>query len=203
MNPIDRLAELFKEFPGIGPRQARRFVYFLLLKNKNYTDEISRLIPELKNHVRTCSSCFTYFSKEKINIELCDICSNAKRDASKLMIVGRDTDRDAFEKSGTYNGMYFVLGGTLPILEEDVQKFIRVKELTNKILLLKDSLGEIIIALNANPDGDNTTSFLKKHLDGIKSENMKVSLLGRGLSTGSELEYADKDTLANAFENRR
>lgn len=200
MNHLDQLAELFKEFPGVGPRQAKRFVYFLLMKNKGYTDELARIIPQIKSNVRTCTSCFRYFINDKSDHPLCSICSNTHRDTGVLMIVGRDTDLESFEKSGTYHGSYFVLGGLLPILEEDAQKFIRLAELKKHIE--SNSYTEIILALSANPDGDHTADFVAHELQKIVSPETKITHLGRGLSTGSELEYADKETLRHALENR-
>jgi len=199
MNDIDRLTEYFREFPGIGPRQAKRFVYFLLRKNEQYVRDLATLIPQVRRNVSVCQDCFKYFTKNNANT-LCDICLQ-NRDQSQLMIVARDTDLEAIEKSDGFNGYYFVLGGQLPILEDDAQKFIRFKELTSLIERRKEKgLFEIILALSANPDGDNTVNFLKNKLTDSVS---KISTLGRGLSTGSELEYADKDTIKNALENRK
>ena len=202
MNDIDKLAEYFKEFPGIGPRQAKRFVYFLLRKNPSYVQELSNLIPRIKQSVTICPDCQRYFTKQGQQIT-CEVCSSPNRDTSKLMIVARDSDFEAVEKSDSYNGFYFILGGLLPHLEEDAQRFIRVKELKSLIQKRKENnLEEIIFAMNANPDGDSTTNYLKKIL-GESEEKINISILGRGLSTGSELEYADKETILNALENRK
>lgn len=199
MNDIEKLTEYFREFPGIGPRQAKRFVYFLLRKNEQYVRELSALIPQVRRNVSICPECFKYFTKRHSE-NRCDICEQ-NRESSQLMIVARDTDLEAIEKSGSYNGYYFVLGGLLPILENDVQKFIRLKELLNSIDKRKESgLSEIILALSANPDGDNTASYLQKTL---AEKEIQISLLGRGLSTGSELEYADSNTIKSALDNRK
>jgi recombination protein RecR len=198
MNSIDKLAEYFKEFPGIGPRQARRFVYFLLRKNKNFSVEMAELIPKIKDEVSICDRCFRYFPKTNSN--LCDTCSDKNRDASKLMVVTRDVDYEAIEKSGEYNGYYFILGGIVPMMEKDYQKFVRIKELNSTITKQKPSgLDEVILALNANPEGDNTSGIVASK---IEDKDLKVTILGRGLATGSELEYADKDTIKNALTNR-
>lgn len=200
MNDIDKLTEYFREFPGIGPRQAKRFVYFLLRKNEQYARELADLIPKVRRNVSICQECFKYFTKNNTGNLSCDICLQ-NRDQTQMMIVARDTDLEAIEKSDGFNGYYFVLGGQLPILEEDAQKFIRFKELISVIEKRKEKgLSEIILALSANPDGDNTATFLKNKL---ADYNFIISSLGRGLSTGSELEYADKDTIKNALENRK
>jgi len=199
MNDIDKLAEYFKEFPGIGPRQAKRFVYFILRKNARYAEELSQLIPRVRKQVSICPDCSRYFAPQGTQ-QVCSICSATDRQKNTLMIVARDTDFEAVEKSNNYEGYYFILGGTLPILEEDAQKYIRLHELEQCITKRKAvGLEEIIIALNANPDGDNTARFLKQTLAPL---GLTISILGRGLSTGSELEYADSDTIANALKNR-
>jgi len=198
MSDIEKLTELFKEFPGIGPRQAKRFVYFLLRKNQNYINDLVRLIPEIKKSIKNCQSCFRYFSNSQSN--QCDICLNKNRDPKKILIVARDSDFEAIEKSDSYDGYYFILGGTVPHLEEEYQKFIRLNEL-KKIIQnrIKEGLEEIIIALNINPESENTVNIIKNNSE---IDGLKVTILGRGLSTGSELEYADRETIVNALKNR-
>lgn len=197
MNKIDELTELFKEFPGIGPRQAKRFVYHLLRKNDFYVNKLVELIPELRKQTKTCNKCFRYFSS---NSDTCDICSNKNRDPKVLMIVSRDNDLENIERTDTYNGYYFVLGGLLPVLEKDSKKFLRLDELSTRISN-NSEIEEIVLAFPVNPEGDNTAEFLKKEIQNQNS-NIKVSLMGRGLSTGLELEYSDKETIKNALENR-
>lgn len=199
MNKIDELTELFKEFPGIGPRQAKRFVYFLLRKNDYYTNKLIELIPELKKQTKTCSECQRFFSG---NANQCDICLNKNRDTRALMIVSRDSDLETIERTDTFNGYYFVLGGTLPVLEKEPNKFIKINELKKIIDQRQENgLEEIILAFPVNPEGDNTADYVKKQLLEDFPE-IKVANLGRGLSTGLELEYSDKETIKNALENR-
>jgi len=201
MNTIEKLTEYFKEFPGIGPRQAKRFVFFLLRKNDGYINDLVRTIPELKNSVKVCEQCFRYFSKDESQELSCNICNDKNRDSDSLMIVARDVDLESVEKSGTYNGYYFVLGGLIPVLEKFPARSVKLNELKSTLeKRKKKNLKEIILALSANPDGDNTAEFLKKELS---NQNLKISVLGRGLSTGTELEYSDKDTISSALENRK
>lgn len=205
MNPIDKLTELFKEFPGIGPRQARRFVYFLLRKNDSFSKEIVKLIPELKQNVSTCTECQRFFPLSNNNFKTCAVCFDTGRNSETLMVVSRDTDMESIEKSGEFDGYYFILGGIIPVLEEkNAEKFIRIKKLEERITNLSEKgLKEIIIAMNANPDGDNTAEYLKTHLEPIcKKLNLHMSVLGKGLSTGTELEYSDKVTISHALKNR-
>jgi recombination protein RecR len=198
MNSIDKLTELFSRFPGIGPRQARRFVYFLLSRNGGYSADLVRAIENLKSEILQCSECQRFFHSLNHNQNLCAVCSDQTRDNSMLMIVPRDVDLEAVEKSGSYHGYYFVLGGVVPILEKEPEKRIRLKELEN-ILSKKKELKEIILAMNANNDGENTAEFIKERFHNL---GVTFSVLGRGLSTGAELEYSDPETLKNAFLHR-
>jgi len=146
-----------------------------------------------------CSECMRFFAKNGHASNLCSICENDERDHSMLMIVPRDIDLEAIERSGSYKGYYFVLGGSVPILEKEPEKKIRLTELKKLIEKKKDSLKEIILAMNANAEGENTADFIKNLYQGLP---LVFTILGRGLSTGTELEYADPDTLKNAFLHR-
>ncbi len=198
MNAIERLAEIFSRFPGIGPRQARRFVYFLLSRNGDYSGELVRAVEDLKKVALQCQSCFRFFVPEGRKTSLCNTCADEARDPSTLMLVSRDVDCEAVEKSGGYRGYYFILGGVIPILEKEPEKRIRARELD--LRLKKDKkIKEVILATNANLDGENTADFIKER---YKNLNLEFSVLGRGLSTGAELEYADPETLKNALLHR-
>lgn len=198
MNSIDRLTELFRSFPGIGPRQAKRFVYYILSRNGGYADELVRAIQGLKAEITQCSECQRFFVKNVGASTLCSICTDETRDKSLLMLVPRDIDMEAVEKSGGYKGLYFVLGGAVPLLEKEPEKRIRVDEL-EKLLSKKKDLKEVILAMNANLDGENTAEYIKEK---FRSDTLTFSTLGRGLSTGAELEYADPDTLKSALLHR-
>ena len=200
MNSIEKLSEIFARFPGIGPRQAKRFVYFLLSRNGDYPSELTRAIQSLKKEIIQCGECMRFFvyPEHGRGARVCSICADEARDNSMLMIVPRDIDLEAVERSGSYNGHYFILGGVVPILEKEPEKRIRIKELETRIRKGKD-IKEVILAMNANLDGENTTEFIKQKYQGLP---LIFSTLGRGLSTGAELEYADPETLKNAFLHR-
>lgn len=203
MDVINELTELFRKFPGIGPRQANRFVHFLLERNDD-AERLSALAKELPTTAARCSDCRRFFAHEK-NVKLCKICRDPARDNKILLIVARDTDLDTIEKSGTYRGKYFVLGGTIPILEKEPQKRAAMRELIARAAALAEKgLSEIVLALSANPEGENTANEAARALASLaKKRGIKISALGRGLSTGSELEYCDPETLKNALANRR
>lgn len=202
MDSLHRLEEIFSHFPGIGPRQARRFVNYVLSRPPSFAKEFTHLIETIKRHAHECSRCHRFFIENGVKKTSCDICNDNSRDGSALMIVARDTDLESIEKSGAYRGLYFVLGGIVPILDKEPDKRIRLKELLERI-----SGGpkpkEIILSLNVTPDGEHTTNIVKDAISKfIDTKETKISILGRGLSTGSELEYADSDTIKNALKNR-
>jgi recombination protein RecR len=203
MNPIERLAQQFKEFPGIGERQAKRFVYFLLHKNPGYVEELWKAIQDIKNTIHQCPSCFLFFQGEKST--LCDICANPKTDKSTLLIVEKDADLETIRKSKNYAGMYFILGGLVPIITKDTPTFIRTKELIRAVedRAKNNNLKEVIIALSLNPQGEHTDTHLREILSVLKEKyKFNIVSLGRGLSTGTELEYSDSETIKNALKNR-
>lgn len=206
MNPADRLAELFMRFPGIGPKQAKRFVYFLLREQTHYKEQLIKALEELKFTGKQCEECFRFYG-DKYNLPetICDICSSSAREHDKLMIVEKELDVDAIEKTGSYNGRYFILGGLVPPLTEKPSEIIRIRELTAKIHhgLKEKTLTEIIFALPVTDYGDTTTEYVEKTVKQIVGiEGLTLTHLARGLSSGLELEYVDRDTFKQAFERR-
>ena len=201
MDSLNRLQEIFAHFPGIGPRQARRFVYYLLGKSPSFIKEFTDILHEAKKFISECSQCHRFFAQQaKENI--CSICSNQDRDTSTIMIVGRDSDFEAIERSGAYKGLYFILGGSVPLMDKEPSKRIRLDALTKR-LGNSAQLKEIILSLNTTPDGEHTAHIVKEVIEKIPSlKNAKITLLGRGLSTGAELEYADGETIKSALKNR-
>ncbi|OGI63804.1 hypothetical protein A3H53_02375 [Candidatus Nomurabacteria bacterium RIFCSPLOWO2_02_FULL_40_10] len=204
MDIIDKLSEIFKEFPGIGERQAKRFVYFLMSRNPAYSENLSILITELKKEVGQCKECFRFFIiKKNSKDKICEICANANTDSSTLMIVEKDSDLESVKKSRVYHGKYFILGGLVPIVEKTTKSRIRIEELKQKISSAKN-LKEIILAFSLSPQGDHTDSYVREQLKATaEKSSIKISSLGKGLSTGTELEYSDNDTLKNALKNRQ
>ncbi|MES2059557.1 MAG: toprim domain-containing protein [Patescibacteria group bacterium] len=201
MNSFEKLKEIFTHFPGIGPRQAERFAYYLLSKNPDYLEEMRTLLATLKKDVAQCKECMRYFAKRAEN-NLCSICTDPNRDIHLLMIVAKDNDLQTVEKSEAFAGKYFVLGGIVPILEKAPEKRIRLAPLLALIEKRKSDIKEIIFALSATHEGENTEEIIKSHLNEIAPE-IKLSHLGRGLSTGLEIEYSDSDTIKAALENKK
>lgn len=204
---IDKLTDFFREFPGIGPRQAKRFVFHLLRQDRATLENFIGALRALENDTIQCPDCYRYFSQSynRKDGDLCEVCRDINVDDSLLMIVEKDVDLEIIRKAGVYSGRFFVLGGLVPILEKNPSLVVRSKELFNKILKTAETskLAEVIIAVSANPDGDNTIDYLRPILKPLQDKfGFKVSILGRGLSTGTEIEYSDRDTLASALKNR-
>lgn len=203
MDIIDKLSEIFKEFPGIGERQAKRFVYFLMSRNPSYAENLSKLVLELKKDVAQCKECFRFFILNSKGDKTCEICANVNIDSSTLMIIEKDSDLESIKKSGIYHGKYFILGGLVPIVEKTTKSRVRIEELKKKISG-SGNLEEVILAFSVSPQGNHTDQYVREQIKETADKlNIKISSLGKGLSTGTELEYSDNDTLKNALKNRQ
>ncbi|MCR4284293.1 MAG: recombination protein RecR [Parcubacteria group bacterium] len=207
-NILEKIAEYFLKFPGIGPKQARRFAYFLSATDEKFVKELSTLLLNLKKSVKKCSECFRFFEHKEDTADICKICADSSRDNSLLLVVEKDVDFENIERAHIYNGLYFILGGIIPLAEAEPTSKIHAKELFNVVqkkakLPEESNLREIIIATSATIEGENTVQYIKKILEPLASRfNIKISVLGRGLSTGTELEYSDSNTLSSALKNR-
>ncbi len=200
-SPIEKLIRLFSRFPTIGPRTAERFALYCLNAPKKETEELISTLKEVKEEVKMCSVCFRSVLKEE---KLCPICKDKKRNREMLCIVEKETDLLSIEKTKEYDGIYFILGGTVSPLKKEDFKNIRVKELKERIEKHKDfdlpKLKEAIIATNNTAEGDATAIYLVRVLGNL---GIKTTRLGRGLPTGGELEYADEETLSSALKSRK
>ena len=200
MDTIERLTSLFQKFPGIGPRQAQRFVQYLLRSSPSARRELVETLQALGGSVRQCPLCMRFSSSDA---KLCNMCSNPQRDSKFLMVVASDADIAAMERGGSYRGFYFVLGGTVSLVSEKTNN-LRIKQLLESVAgRVEKGLKEIILAFPANPEGDATAIQVREKMMEIVSPSLTITALGRGLSTGSELEYADPETIKSALESRR
>jgi len=208
MDHIDELAAALSRFPGIGPRQAKRFVFYLLATPSTERTKLAELISSLGKNVRQCPECLRFHNGGTSAI--CNYCSDKTRDDTQLMLVEKDQDLVAIERAGTYHGHYFVLGGILTLTGKGS---IREKELVRRIERhLQKGLPagggsasggkEIVFALSATSEGEHTVDRIHELLAPYRDQ-LKMSELGRGLATGSELEYSDAETLRAAFTNRK
>ena len=206
---IQKLIALFSKFPTVGPRTAARFVFYLLKLPKEELEQLSESVSSLQKKIRNCSFCFKPFEPfdaapafaeatagRQSRSDLCEICSDSRRDKSLLCIIEKETDMETIEKTKKYQGRYFILGGTVSKLKKEDIEELRIKELQERIKNIK----EIIIATNPTTEGEATTLYLERLL---KPLGIKTTRLGRGLPVGGELEYADEETLSSAFDNRK
>ena len=207
---LQNLITQFTKLPGIGPRQAARFVFYLLRNN----GEISTLSDTLKSvgeNIRLCKNCFlpAYDSPH------CAICVSPKRDKNTICVVEKETDALNVEKTRQFQGHYFVLGGFIDPLEKESLAYKRLSLLVQRLvndnpspLLRKEGSSpafELILALTPRREGDFTSLYIEDQLKPFKEQGfqIKTTRLGRGLSSGAELEYADEETLRNALAGRR
>ncbi len=200
MNSAEKLKEMLMQFPSVGPRQAERFIYFILSRSKAWKKEFANLIEQVQQEVELCPACFRFYQKNhKNNSGICSICANNQRD-NALMVVLNNTDLKNIEKSGSYTGKYFVIGGLAPSVGK--AGTFRMQELI--AILKKTEFTEIILAMPATVDGDYTTEYIKHEIIKTLPEYKdKISVLGRGLSRGVELEYADPATIKEAIKNKK
>ncbi|MDQ5962748.1 MAG: recombination protein RecR [Patescibacteria group bacterium] len=206
MNATERLTELFMRFPGIGPKQAKRFVYYLLREHSHFKEQLISALEELKFTGRQCDVCFRYFGdKSAVQDATCSICKDETRNRKTVMIIEKELDLDAIEKTASYAGIYFILGGLIPPLTEKPSELIRIRELVAMLhqKISNNDIEEIIFALPVTDNGDVTREYVEKTVKQIVGiGKVKLSTLARGLSSGLELEYVDKNTFKNAFEHR-
>lgn len=210
MDKLEKIVEAFKKFPGIGPRQARRFAYHLLHENNSDVAELGTLISNLKKGVLTCPLCKRFYSEKYEGQTHCSLCLDTNRDLSTLMILSQDTDISAVEQRKIYNGLYFVIGKNAELGTTDPFAIPRLAELKDQLVNFEQraEVKEIILAMNANTEGEHTAYIIKRFIKDtilplLGDKKIQVTLLGRGLSTGTELEYSDGETLRSALENRR
>ncbi|MDI6591808.1 MAG: recombination mediator RecR [Patescibacteria group bacterium] len=200
---IQKLIDLFSKFPTVGPRTATRLVFYLLRSSKGEIEELIKSISALKQEIKICPFCFNFFEGEG---ELCQICADPSRDKTLLCIVEKESDLISIEKTKKYNGLYFILGGTVSTLKKEDIKKIRTEELLERIKnpekfgISQADFKELIIATNPTTEGEATALYLERIL---KPLNKKITRLGRGLPVGGELEYADEETLSSALESRK
>jgi recombination protein RecR len=197
MASIENLKNIFRNFPTVGPRTAGRFVYYLAKLPKEKIDELIIAITDLKNKVKLCQQCFNPFESE---LALCPICQNPGRDKKLLCIVEKEADLLAIENTKKYNGLYFILGGTVTTMKTEENSHLRIDPLKN--LLKNNGFTEIIIAINATPEGKATMNLVEKTIKEI-NPSYKITHLARGIPVGGELEYADEETLESAIDGRK
>lgn len=189
---IQKLLDELERLPGVGPKSAQRIAYWILNEEKADALRLANSIIEVKDTVHFCSRCFNYAQGD-----LCDICSSEKRDYSIVCVVSEPRDIPPIERTGTFSGVYHVLGGALSPLEGIGPERLHIAELMAR--LTDASIKEVILATNPNIEGETTASYLARL---IKPLGVTVSRLASGLPVGGDLEFADEVTLGRAIESR-
>ena len=188
-----KLIDYFASLPSVGPKMAERLVLYLFKQEKEMLEDFSESLVNLKNNLSNCKECFNISEGD-----LCQICSDQSRDHQKICVIEEPLDIIALERTKKYNGIYHVLGGTLGAIKNIESKDLKLNELTKRITDKKAK--EVILAMNPTTEGDATALYVARML---KDSGVKITKLARGLSTGSDLEYADEITLSSAINNRR
>ena len=202
MDSIEKLKNIFRTFPSVGPKAASRFVYYLLKLPKQNIEELAKAIQELHSKVKLCGFCYSPFESFNTDLKLCSICQNASRNKNLLCVIEKESDLLPLENTKKFNGLYFILGGTVSVVKtEDVSR-LRMEELKERVQ--KNNFEEIIIALNPTPEGRTTSALVENAIKDItKNPNPKITRLAKGIPVGGELEYADEETLESALEGRK
>lgn len=214
---LEKLSSLFERLPGIGPRQARRFVYALADEKPEILEEFAGAFLEMKSLAKRCPLCFRVFEGEKAGLPtgqtglpaealakagvVCVSCAS-HAESPALLVAERDVDLENIEKLGVYSGLFHIVGEIALPFQSDTDK-MRLKELHNRIKNSK-TIKEVILATSATNEGDAVAAYIEKILENFtESGKIKITRLGRGLSTGSYLEFSDRSTLENALKNRK
>tara|TARA_B110000305_G_C19457411_1_gene651858 strand:+ start:37 stop:660 length:624 start_codon:yes stop_codon:yes gene_type:complete len=187
-NAVNEMSQL----PGIGKRTALRLVLFLLQQPNSQTKELSKSLNELIDNVVLCESCHNIS-----DIELCEICSNNKRNKSIICVVEDIRDVMAIESTGQFNGIYHVLGGKISPIDGIGPNQLNISSLIKKVE--NNDISELIFALSATMEGDTTNFYVYKQLE---NSEIKITTIARGVSVGNELEFTDEVTLGRSIVKR-
>jgi recombination protein RecR len=196
---IKNLIAAFERLPGIGPKSASRLVFYLINTPESYVSEIAKSLLAIKKEVKICKECFSVCEDD-----ICSICSDSKRNKKTICVVERAIDVMAIENIGGYTGIYHVLGGVVNPLEHVGPDDLKIDELIKRVEeIVNGDEVEIILATNPTMEGEATALYIKKRLENLPKERLKISRIGSGLPMGADLEYADQATLSRAMEGRR
>jgi recombination protein RecR len=195
MSAIDRLTEEFARLPGVGSKTALRLVHHLMKGSKDDTRRLAGALIDVAEKVRSCDVCGNFSEHE-----LCEICSNPRRDRTVLCVVEEAYEVSAIERTGQFRGRFHVLGGRLSPLDGVGPEELNVASLLARIDGSGGEIREVIVATNASVEGEATSVFLEQE---IRPLGPRVTRLARGIPVGSDLEYVDGTTIAQALAGRR
>ena len=191
--PVARLIEELQRLPGIGPKSAQRLAFYILKGEESDVLRLADALAEVKRSVHFCPRCFNFAEDE-----LCDICSDSRRDVSMICVVEEPKDIVAFERTGEFSGLYHVLQGAISPIDGVGPEQLRVRELIAR--LGDGTVTEVIVATNPSVEGETTALYLARL---VKPLGVRVTRIASGLPVGGDIEYADEVTLGRAMEGRR
>lgn len=192
---IRDLADMFDKLPGVGPRAALRYAYWLAGQNKTIAKQFSESIEAVYKNIVPCSDCGMWTDASP-----CNICSDPRRDPNLLCVVAASQDIRVMEDAGVYQGKYFVLGGLLDPIEGRTPDNIQIQKLIQKIKNPTQPIQEVILALDPDVMGDTTALYISRQLS---ASPITISRLARGIPTGAQIEYTDEATITDAYLNRK
>lgn len=190
--PLNELVNQFEKLPGVGKKTAQRLAYYIISQPKERAKKFADALINAKEKIHYCSCCQSF-----TDLDICDICSDEKRDRTTICVVESPKDVQVFERTREYNGLYHVLHGAISPLDSIGPDQLKIREL---MVRLNDSnIKEVIVATNPTVEGEATASYLSRL---IKPMGIKVTRLAYGIPVGSDLEYADEVTLSRALDGR-
>lgn len=194
---LQDLIDYFARLPGVGKKTASRLAFSLLSKTPEYHKQFGNTLTELSSSLSKCEMCFHLCDSQKPQ---CDICTSPKRKNETLCIVETSLDLLSLERSQSYTGKYFVLGGVISPMDGIGPSDIHLQELINTVIH-SDNVEEIIVALSSTMEGEATTMYISTMLE-KKGFTGQITRIARGIPLGSSLQYTDENTLFRAFEGR-
>lgn len=189
---LERAVGEFSKLPGIGRKTALRLVLHLLRQPAEDVEKFANALAEVRNDIKYCQVCHNIS-----DTDICQICSDSRRDKSTVCVVENIQDVMAIENTQQYNGLYHVLGGIISPMDGIGPNDIEIDSLIERVE--QGDIKEVIMALSSTMEGDTTNFFISRKLSGMP---IKISVIARGISVGDELEYTDEVTLGRAIINR-
>ncbi|MDQ3813753.1 MAG: recombination mediator RecR [Armatimonadota bacterium] len=191
--PLAQLLEQLEKLPGIGPKSAQRLAFHLLRAPREESEMLAQAVRDVREKIKPCTRCGNFTDEE-----LCDICTDPRRDAAVLCVVSEPRDLMAVENSGEFRGRYHVLGGVINPMEGIGPEQLNVNSLVRRIA--EENVVEVILAVPPTVEGETTAHYLANLL---KPRGVRGTQLARGLPFGGDLDYADQMTVAGAVRGRR
>jgi recombination protein RecR len=193
--PLQAVIEALEQLPGVGPRTAERYAYYLLRADSAKSSALATSLSDFHSRIKYCPKTFALIDAGE---DLSPLYTNPKRNKQLVAVVADPFDIVALEKTGSFSGTYHVLGGLVSPIDNVGPEQLHIEELLRRID--EDKVKELILATNASVEGESTALLIMQKLAGRK---IKVTRLARGLPVGVDLEYADQITLTRALEGRQ